>query len=218
MSRLSPIAGKAFRFTRQVAIRLHLVPLLRPVWRMLKRNTQRWGVLMAKAGLLDLRPAKTKVVRQVVNKEVKVEVEVMPRFIPPETPDIFVPIGQKLSLGESIYLPIILFDDTGSDAEDREELVHLVAQLQLVFHDFRPIFFTVSSQFAVFREYGYMVEYIMDQDRWARLDHELDWAQYRQERLNRIVVFHRVRRVLTLSSARTLMASLVSPLHWASAR
>lgn len=207
MSLLVAFAKKTLGVTRLTVERLHLVPVLRPAWHLMQRGTNRWAHLMTQAGLLRVAAPQRKVVQKLV------EVEVMPRFVPPDTPDIFVPIGQKLSLGESIYLPVVLFDDTLGIDGDRDELVTLAAELQLIFHDFRPIFLTMSNDLAVFRRYGYMVEYLMGEERWLQLDHDLGWGQYRRDRLNHIAVFHRVRRVVPLSAVRQLRDDLVSPLR-----
>lgn len=117
----------------------------------------------------------------------------------PHGPVLPVPSGSVLPAGQTKALPVAMLILLGPDSP-LEEWVERVAQAQAESAGFRPLFVVDNDQFAVFRRYGYLFEYLVPEHDWAPLGDPADWSGYVHSRLQRLVELYQPSTVVVLPS------------------
>jgi hypothetical protein len=94
--------------------------------------------------------------------------------------------------GIAIVLP------TGITPDQQQTLVDAVAQLQLSLRSFAPLLVTSCIDFKPFRGYGFLFEYVPEEETYARVATAQRWNEARRERLRDVFHRYRIQSVVTI--------------------
>lgn len=192
---------------------------LKPLYRLLVRTglikllanqpTKRIAITLAyylyKAGLIPHNPTKKNVTIKTKTRVIKVQQKLLPLDI--ENP--IVPYGESATRPDDATKPVIVFDLLG--AKDTSRHIHDVAKLQQKFADFKPLFLTARPDFALYRKYNYMLEYIPSKSQWGRLDSSVPYEAFLEQRRLSIATFYRPSRIIKSSEIARHLTSTISP-------
>ncbi len=84
-------------------------------------------------------------------------------------------------------IKVLAFSICGFERDDVEKLVTMVADQQAEEKDFVPIFLTDSTEFDIFRSYGFVFEYLPDPSRRETYVGSIPWDVYMRNRYELIM-------------------------------
>jgi hypothetical protein len=111
----------------------------------------------------------------------------------PVKPGELLPERDRTGLtGVAIVLP------PGLSPEQQSRLVDTVAQLQLTLRSFAPLLVTSCIDFKPFRTYGFLFEYVPEEETYGRVATAQHWSEARRERLRDVFHRYRIQSVVTI--------------------
>jgi spore coat polysaccharide biosynthesis predicted glycosyltransferase SpsG len=95
-------------------------------------------------------------------------------------------------------LPRALFLTLSLSAPDLEKLLTEVHRVQTMARTFAPVFVTDSDDFHLFRQYGYLFEYVPPERQWNRTGLDGTWTDFSARRIKSAIKAHRPRQVVAV--------------------